>query len=268
MRKGLLCSVATTLVGAGTALAQNPYYLPTDGPSTRTPALLSVETNKAPPAAGSTAPPALSSGSTGLVPGIDCLPAAIPSHPKYFGDVSYMLTWIKDAPNPGPLAIAAPSGATLFGPGTAVLIGGQQSSFDAQSGIRANVGMWLGCDAKVGFEVGGFILQQQSNAFGISTDGGAANPTLARPFANLNLTPPGPDALIVGGPGIAGAIIERETTNLWGAEANGILNWRDDCHRRTDLLAGFTYTDLRETLGIASLDFGGRRRRRPRDRHV
>lgn len=253
MRKGLLSSVATTLVGAGAALAQNPYYLPTDAALPRTPALLSVETNEAPPAATSIAPPALTSGSTGLVPGVDCLPAAVPSHPRFFGDVSYMLTWIKDAPNPGPLAIAAPSGTALFGPGTAVLIGGQNDTFDAQSGIRANVGMWLDCGAKIGVEAGGFILQQQSNALGFATDGGAANPTLARPFANLNLVPPGPDALIVGGAGLAGAIAERETTRLWGAEANGILNWRDDCNRRTDLLAGFTYTDLRETLGIGSI---------------
>ena len=45
MRKGLLSSVATALVGAGSALAQNPYYLPTDGtgPTTGVPALLSAE---------------------------------------------------------------------------------------------------------------------------------------------------------------------------------------------------------------------------------
>ena len=44
MRKGLLSSVATALVGAGSALAQNPYYLPTDPPPVAaTPTLLSAE---------------------------------------------------------------------------------------------------------------------------------------------------------------------------------------------------------------------------------
>ena len=44
MRKGLLSSVATVLVGASSALAQNPYYLPTDGARPNgVPALLSAE---------------------------------------------------------------------------------------------------------------------------------------------------------------------------------------------------------------------------------
>src|SRR5437588_3194994 len=110
MRKGMLCSVATALVGAGSALAQNPYYLPTDGtaPASGVPALLSAQPNAAPVA---TAPaPVMTGGSTGLVPGVDCLPNVVPSHAKFYGDVAYMLTWVKENPNPGPLAIVAPGG--------------------------------------------------------------------------------------------------------------------------------------------------------------
>src|SRR5207302_9666886 len=115
MRKGLLCSVATALVGAGSALAQNPYYLPTDAiPATGVPALLSAEPTA--PAQAITAPK-MNGGSTGLVPGVDCLPAVVPSHPRFYGDIAYMLTWVKQAPNPGTLAVASPAGA-LLGPGT------------------------------------------------------------------------------------------------------------------------------------------------------
>jgi hypothetical protein len=252
MRKGLLTSVATALVGAGSALAQNPYYLPTDGQAGGIPALLSAEPMPAPAAARPAAPPALTGGSTGLVPGVDCLPAAAPPQPRFYGDIAYMLTWVKNGHNPGPLAVTAPSAAALFGPGTTAVIGGRDTEFDGQNGARVNIGMWLGCENKIGFEVGGFILEQGRNGSAVTTDGGAANPVLARPFVNLDLVPPALDAIIVGGPGLAGAIIERETTRLWGVEANGVLNWRDDCHRRTDLLAGFGYTDLRETLGITS----------------
>ena len=252
MRKGLLCSVATALVGAGSALAQNPYYLPTDGRANAMPTLLSAEPMPAPTGAP-TAPPALSGGSTGLVPGVDCLPAAVPAQPRFYGDVSYMLTWVKNGLNPGPLAIAAPSAGALFGPATATLIGGQDSTFNGQSGARVNVGMWLGSENKFGVEAGGFILQQGSLSSAAGTNGAAANTILARPFFNADLVPAGPDAIIIGGPGVTSAIFERETTRLWGAEANAVLNWRDDCHRRVDLLAGFTYTDLRETLGVTSV---------------
>ena len=48
MRKGLLSSVATALVGAGSAFAQNPYYLPTDGQAGAMPTLLSAEPIQAP----------------------------------------------------------------------------------------------------------------------------------------------------------------------------------------------------------------------------
>jgi hypothetical protein len=251
MRKGLLSSVATALVGAGSALAQNPYYLPTDGPAGAMPTLLSAEPIQA-PAVPPPPPPTLSGGSTGLVPGVDCLPAAVPAQPRFYGDISYMLTWVKNGTNPGPLAIGAPSTAALFGPATTTLIGGQDTEFNGQSGARVNVGMWLGCENKFGVEAGGFILQQGSLSAAATTNGGAANPVLARPFFNADLVPPGPDAIIIGGPGVAGAIVERDTTRLWGAEANAVLNWRDECRRRTDLLAGFSYTDLRETLGVTS----------------
>ncbi len=252
MRKGLLSSVATALVGAGSALAQNPYYVPTDGQTSATPALLSVEPLKASAAPAASPPPTLSCGSTGLVPGVDCLPAAVPAQSRFYGDVSYMLTWVKNGPNPGPLAAVAPAGAGLFGPGTAAVIGGQDSTFNGQSGIRANVGMWLGCDSTFGIEAGGFVLEQASNNTAISSDGGANSPILARPFVNLNVAPAALNAILVGGPGLPGSITERETTRLWGAEANGVLNWRNDCQRRVDLLAGFSYTDLRETIGVSS----------------
>jgi hypothetical protein len=253
MRKGLLSSVATALVGAGSALAQNPYYLPTDnaGLTPGVPALLSAEAGAGPVA--SAPAPVMSGGSTGLVPGVDCLPAAIPNHPKFYGDVAYMLTWVKEGANPGPLAIVAPSGAPLFGPGSAAVIGDNHTQFDAQSGIRATVGTWLGCEGKFGVEAAGFILQRQSVGTFLGSDGAPGSPTIARPFANLNLVPAGADALLVAAPGLPGSITERETVYLWGAEGNAVYNWHQDCHRRTDIYGGFSYTDLHETLGVTSI---------------
>jgi Putative beta barrel porin-7 (BBP7) len=265
MRKGLLTSMATALVGVGSALAQNPYYLPTDGPAGNVPTLLSAEPIPA-PARTPTAPPSMTGGSTGLVPGLDCLPPSVPAQPRFYGDVSYMLTWVKDGRNNNPLAIAAPAGAGLVpvglgtflanpaAPGTTTVLGGQDTTFNGQSGIRANLGMWLDCESKFGIEAGGYVIEQGSNSAAITSNGSAANPVLARPFINAGAfaIPNGPQALVIASPGFPGSISERETTRLWGYEANGVLNWRADCNRRVDLLAGFTYTDLHETLGVTS----------------
>jgi hypothetical protein len=256
MRKGLLSSVATALVGAGSALAQNPY-LPTDatarptGPAASVPALLSADPAPAPAMSGPTAPPSMSCGSTGLVPGVDCLPAAVPSHDKFWFDVSYMVAWIKNGPNPGPLAVATPIGGGVINTGSVVLVGNRDSEFDPQNGIRASAGMWFGCDAKVGFEARGFVLERTTDSEAAVSTGAANLPVnLLRPF----VTGAGTVAAIpVGGPGVAGGIVADASTRFWGAEGNFLLNWRDDCNRRVDLYAGFIYYDLLERLAVSSV---------------
>ena len=45
-------------------------------------------------------------------------------------------------------------------------------------------------------------------------------------------------------------MVASEHTRLWGAEANGVLNWSDSCRGRIDLLAGFRYLDLDESLDL------------------
>ena len=51
-----------------------------DGQAGNVPTLLSAEPIPA-PAGAPTAPPVMTGGSTGLVPGLDCLPAAVPAQP-------------------------------------------------------------------------------------------------------------------------------------------------------------------------------------------
>jgi Putative beta barrel porin-7 (BBP7) len=257
MRKGLLSSVATALVGAGSALAQTPY-LPTDatgrptGPTASMPALLSADPAAPPAASGSTAPPTMSCGSTGLTPGVDCLPASLPSHEKFWGDISYMLAWIKNGPNPGPLGVITPIGGGVINTGSAVLVGNQDTQFDGQNGVRASAGMWFGCDAKVGFEARGFVLERMSDSEAVGSSGAATVPVnLIRPFFNANTGTV--SGVTIGGPGLAGGIVSDTSTRFWGAEGNLLLNWRDEPCRRVDLYAGFVYYDLLERLNVVSV---------------
>src|SRR5262245_60116000 len=113
MRKGMLWTVASTLIVAGTTLAQAPGYLPSAadlppsvaGVVVGTPVLLPASPESASPAA---AGPGLTGGSTGLRPGIDCLPEpcdVCKKSPSLYGDLAYLLTWVKNGPSPGPLVI-------------------------------------------------------------------------------------------------------------------------------------------------------------------
>jgi hypothetical protein len=251
MRKGLLSSVATALVGAGSALGQNTTYLPGNGaPAGQTsgaPVLLSTE--PAPPPAAPLHPD-LTGGSTGLVPGVDCLPSCVPHQDRFYGEVSYLLGWIKDAPSPGPIAIAAPVGAPLLGPATRTIIG-DTSQFDAQNGVRVTVGSWFGCDASWGIEASGFILERTSlNDAALSNGANTNTVNVFRPIFNLNTGVV--DTARVGGPGVVGSVAQQQNTRFWGADANFLLNWRNDCQNRTDLIAGFTYYDLEESLRVGS----------------
>jgi hypothetical protein len=267
MRKGLLSSVATALVGAGSALAVNPYTVPLDnrvqpaGVTAAAPALLSADqTTQAAPVAPA-APAKTDCVGTAAAPSVNCCPQNCgPNRPRFYGDVSYMLMWVKDPSSTPPLAVLGQNplgvvpGVNKNNPGfpAAALLGGDNTTFDGQNGIRGTVGMWLGCNRQIGIEASGFIVERAEANQILAGDGAAGSLTIVRPFLDLNGAVPTIGQYIVTAPGIPGFIAEHQTTELWGAEVNGVLNWRQDCNRTTDLLAGFVYTDLHETLGVRS----------------
>ena len=56
-------------------------------------------------------------GSTGLRPGVDCLPNpcdVCQRSPRWYGDLAFLLVWIKDGRNPTPL-VTAGTAANFFG---------------------------------------------------------------------------------------------------------------------------------------------------------
>jgi hypothetical protein len=193
----------------------------------------------------------LSGGSTGLRPGLDCLPDACDvcvNRPRVYGSVEYFLQWFENQRVP-PLVVIAPSGG-LFTPtgvpGQVVLFGGKPVDFGGIDGLRATAGYWLDSQQKWGFEASGFLTEQTALLFSAGHDGAATNPVL------LGRTNGGPAVVAtVGFPGLlTGGVIASEHTRLWGSEANAVMNWSDRCRSRIDLLAGFRYLDLDESLDI------------------
>ncbi len=253
MRTRLL-SVAATALSATAFAAEPPSYLPGGPakPSADAPVLMPV------------APPApkdcecdckLSGGSTGLRPGVDCLPSPDElrrPRPRFYGDLEYVLTWFDDR-SPPPLAgNAPPVRIQVFPPPPPnVLYGGTPTDFGGIDGLRATAGYWLDCQQNLGVEATGFLTERTGTGFAAVHDGAANNPVVLGRIVPTFVGPQlGP---LVGVPGeLRGGVAVAERTRLWGAEANGIAKGSENCNGRFDVLAGFRYLDLDESLATAS----------------
>ena len=178
----------------------------------------------------------------------DCCDLCV-NRPQWYGGVEYILQAFENQRVPPLVAIAPPRSA--FGvpggvPGEFVLLGGEKIEFGGIDGIRATVGHWLDPQQNWGVEASGFLTEQTARLFEAFHDGSATNPVLlGRTNGTLAIVS------AVGFPGVlTGGIIASEHTRLWGSEASAVMNWSDNSRWRTDLLAGFRYLDLDESLDI------------------
>jgi hypothetical protein len=154
-------------------------------------------------------------------------------------------------------------------PGTSILLGNSTVNGGESSGARVTAGAWLTQYHDLGVEGSIFVLGERSQGFSASSNG---SPLLARPFFDVFFGLP--NSFVVAGPSIAsGSIATSAATRLWGAELSLVANlfcwnlamngagrageppWNNgdvprDRYFRTDLILGYRYLDLRETLGI------------------
>jgi hypothetical protein len=139
-------------------------------------------------------------------------------------------------------------------PGTSTLYGASGLDYGTLSGIRLNAGGWFNDDATVGLDTSSFILQQGSNQFSVTSNG---TPFLAIPvqdtaqfgvpFAAIHV-PSGQTAFPITSPGFVTSVTALSQSQLWSSEANGICNVYRQNGCTINLLAGFRYVDLNETL--------------------
>jgi hypothetical protein len=125
------------------------------------------------------------------------------------------------------------------------LVGGRYS-YDAFSGGRFTLGYWFDPCQTCAVEGDFFFLGQRSIRF-VETSGDF--PLLARPFVEQNTGTPFAEITVKPGESPAAVRVESKS-ELWGADAN--FRWRacSNCWMHWDLLAGFRYLQLDETLGI------------------
>jgi hypothetical protein len=168
--------------------------------------------------------------------------------------------WEKGLPLPplvtGSLSTAANAGA-LGAPGTTVLYGGRELDSPLHSGLRFSAGYWFDNDQWIGIDGSFFVLFGRSQHF---TNGSGGEPGLFRPFFRVNaltdpttgaVSPPGPDAELIAFPGrIAGRVSVDSSSRMYGADVNLRTRLCCDCWYRVDLLSGFRYVGLDESLRI------------------
>jgi hypothetical protein len=168
--------------------------------------------------------------------------------------------WFKGSPQP-PLVTSSLSTATNAGAlganGTVLLYGNRDLDSPLHSGLRFSAGYWFDDNQTIGIDGSVFGLFSRSQHFSV---GSAGTPGLFRPFFRVNpvtnpdtgeIMPPGQDAQIVAFPGrVAGRVAVDSSSKMFGADANLRTRLACDSWYRVDLLGGFRYVGLDESLRI------------------
>ncbi len=160
----------------------------------------------------------------------------------------YLMWWTNGYSVPalvttGPVA----SGGALGQPGVTTLFGDQTINTGFASGVRTGFQWWLGPNQNWAFDGHMFLLSQVGQTAGFASFG---SPLLARPFFNVNSGTQ--SAEIVAAPGAAmGGIDISSKSSLYGADINMRRKICQGCNSYFDVLFGYRFLDLQETLTIA-----------------
>jgi hypothetical protein len=159
------------------------------------------------------------------------------------------LAWFTRARNtPALVTTGSPASEGIIGdPDTSILFGGDGAISDGlRSGARLTFSHLFN-DGRTYGDVRFWGLEDGSEGFA-RTSGG--DPLLAVPFVNALLGVN--DSFLVAAPGVAtnGSVNVVSKNDIIAADAWLRRNWYDDCCDRVDLLAGYMFTRLDDTLTI------------------
>jgi hypothetical protein len=171
-----------------------------------------------------------------------------------FGSAEFLMWWAKGTHLP-PLVTTSDPGTlqtdagVLNLPTTTILFGNEIAGKDLQAGGRVMLGLWLDDEHNVAAGGRFFGLGGDTTSFSASSDGSTI---LARPFFNAFLGVD--DALLIAFPGLAAGSVSAQasTQNIFGTEAfTEIMMHRDAC-RRVDLVLGYQFMRLDDSLQVVS----------------
>lgn len=170
--------------------------------------------------------------------------------------LEYLSWWLNGTQLPVLVATGNPADAVpgaLGQPGTRVLYGGDTLDSGRFSGGRLHAEFWSGQGNPWGLEIGGFLLEQRSEQFGIGSDASGV-PALFIPIYRPDVGREGSymisaPSTAVDGPFLGNVAIATRS-QLWGAEANGLTNLTTNNQMTVDLLYGVRYLDLDESFDL------------------
>lgn len=170
---------------------------------------------------------------------------------KVWVNVDY-LYWRLNGDRLPPLVTTSPVGTAPADagvlPDAATLFGDSPFNNEFRSGMRFGVGTWFNASQTIGFQVGGFFLQDRTAT---AEFGSLGAPILARPFINTDTGTS--QSVLIAYPGISAGginISERNTFSGFDFALRGTAccgeNWR------LDTLLGYRYLKFTEQLQINS----------------
>ncbi|OWK34568.1 hypothetical protein FRUB_10539 [Fimbriiglobus ruber] len=170
--------------------------------------------------------------------------------PNMWFTAEAMIWWSKGQPlsvpvvTTGPASQGANAGA-IGAPGTVSL--NQPLNYGASGGFRAALGGWFNPSHTIGFEMDLFTLGQQTAGFGVNDRSGSGNTVINEPVVGA------PFVTQVSAPGVeTGGVLINSTSDLWGADINGLFNLYRNDGWTVNLVGGFRYLQLDETVDIVA----------------
>ena len=169
-----------------------------------------------------------------------------------WGKSEYLLWRMRDGPPHFPLVTTDSNpgninSGSLISPTTNVLFGNNGFDYGVFHGGRLTFGVWLDAEERCGIEGSGFLQETRSVRFHAGSD---VDPALYLPSFNILR---GTEArLIVADPTIplTGTVDISAAMQFWGAEVNGVYRLLRTCGWDVQLLAGFRYLELLETIDL------------------
>ncbi len=136
--------------------------------------------------------------------------------------------------------------------------GGDGIDFGLLPGFRLSGGTYLGSDQKVGIGGRGYGLFESGQSFSQTSNGSGTpgNPSIGLPFYNLFLNEE--DAFLVAfqdnlGPDKEGVVRANSDLDMYGADGSLYLLLARSEGMRMDLLGGYTFNLLRNSIGVESV---------------
>ena len=163
---------------------------------------------------------------------------------RAYGQGTLVPALVTSAPN----GTAAGTAGALGQPTTSTLFGGRRELNESRPGIRATAGLWLTDDSRFGVDGTFLYVGNASASFARAT--AASGAILARP---VNFGSTGMALAVPVGTLGAGSISAHAASAIIGGDANIRYGLTTSERGRLDLVLGYRYLRLRDTVDVASL---------------